>query len=293
MSKSWQTCSLCGREADCTDVMFGKLTTGGDKLIVITQMNAAMATDPVTLCACDNCARDRGKTPKSWIVLIVSTLAMIGGLALAIPAMSRPGRTLAAAGALGLAITCIAWLTMLISGCVLSTKAASSPAGASGRAVLQMFPVLGLLVLLPSMRRINETSRATTALKPEAERLIAANKARDEELAARMERGEIVSAEEKAEFEQRQHDQKIAQAQAEDMKATQEERARKGNVIYGVLGLIVTLIIMFRGISLYSSGTGYFQLFGSIDLSAGGFAAFIVVLLILDIGYLIRAAKNR
>ena len=77
------------------------------------------------------------------------------------------------------------------------------------------------------------------------------------------------------------------------MKAEQQERNRKGNIVYGILGLVITLMIMFRGISLYSSGTGYYRLFNSIDLSKGGFTVFIIVLLILDISYIVGAVRRK
>lgn len=292
MKKSRQICSLCGREAECTEVLFGRNAING-KLFPIMQNNA-MATQNVTrLCACDACGEARGQTPKSWVVNIIAQVAFIAGLAMFIPAAGQSGRTLASYGVLGLLLISAGWFMMLISGCILVTKGDFGTGGATGRAMAQMVPVLGLLVLLPSMRRINENARAITALRPEVDNLARASQQLDDDIAARLERGENVSAEEKAAYEKRQAEQRAAEAQAQFMKAEQEERTRKGNVIYGVLGLLVTLMIMIRGISVYSNGTGYYQLFGRIELSKGGFAVFIVVLLIMDISYIISASRKK
>lgn len=292
MNKFRQTCSLCGREAECTEVMFGRNAVNG-KPFPVMKNNALIAQNVVRLYACDDCGHTRGKTPKSWIVNIISQIAIIVGLVLAIPAMGGSGRSMNAAGALGLMLTGVAWFVMLISGCVLVTKGDFTTGGAAGRAMMQMFPIVGLLVLLPSAQRINDTARAVSALKPEVDNLTRADQERDAEIAARLERGDLVSAEEKAAYEKRQSEQKAVEAEAQYMKAEQQERNRKGNIVYGILGLVITLMIMFRGISLYSSGTGYYRLFNSIDLSKGGFTVFIIVLLILDISYIVGAVRRK
>ena len=146
MNKLRHTCSLCGREAECTEVLFGRAANG--KPFPIMKSNALVAQNVVRLYACDDCGHTRGKTPKSWIVNIISQIAMIGGMALAIPAMGQAGRTMAAPGALGLVLMCVGWFTMLISGCVLATKGDFSTGGAAVRAMMQMFPIVGLLILM-------------------------------------------------------------------------------------------------------------------------------------------------
>jgi len=66
----------------------------------------------------------------------------------------------------------------------------------------------------------------------------------------------------------------------------------KGRMGGAVLGVIVTLVIAFIGITTYSSGYGYMTFFG-IELSPGVFALLIAAFIVWDIFAIRGALKTR
>lgn len=287
-----RVCSLCGREQECTTVCFIPVA-GKDTVTLKPYTGVRDTTFPgeFYMHACADCGREKGKSPRgAWITVLAGYLLMIAGIAICAGVSPRDG-----VNGLGIFMVFAGWLAALIAGCVLVFQARfeMSP----GRMFLPIFalffPVLGLLALAAMAGKINRCARAASALKPEAEAGRREEREQDEALAKRVESGEPLSEEEQKAVDERKRKKEVAERQAEYAQAEQAEKARKGNLTWAIISIIFTVLIGFYGASVYSSGRGYMTLFRTIELSPGGFAAAIGVLLIWDVAALVSALKNR
>ena len=112
-------------------------------------------------------------------------------------------------------------------------------------------------------------------------------------MAQRMESGTQLTEEERRQIEERRQEKEAAERQAEYAQAEQAEKANKSTMTRAIISIIITVLLGFYGASVYSSGRGYMTLFRSIELSPGGFAAVIAVLIIWDVEVMVSALKNR
>ncbi len=285
-------CSICGREKECTTVWFIP-QAGKDTVTVKPYTGVRDVTYPGEFClhACEDCSREKGTSPKgNWIAVLIGYLLMIGGIAIC--AGVHPSSTL---NGLGIFVVFTGWLISLIAGCVLVFKARFelSP----GRMFLPIFalffPFLGLLALAVMAKKINRCARSASVLKAEAETGRRAEREKDEALAKRIESGMPLTEEEQKAMAARKQEKEAAEQQAAYAREEQAERVSKGNMTHAVISIIFTVIIGLYGASVYSSGRGYMTLFRTIELSPGGFAAVIAVLIVWDVAALVSAFKNR
>lgn len=287
-----RVCSICGIEKECTTVWFIP-QAGKDTVTIKPYTGVRDVTYPGEFClhACEDCSREKGASPKgTWIAVLVGYLLMFAGVA--ISASVHPSSSL---NMLGVLAVFTGWVISLSAGCVLVFKARFelSP----GRMFLPIFalffPFFGLLALAVMAKKINRCARAASVLKTEAETGRRAEREKDEALAKRMESGVPLTEEEEKAVEERKREKEAAERQAEYAREEQAERVNKGNMTRAVISIIFTIFIGLYGASVYSSGRGYMTLFRTIELSPGGFAAVIAVLIIWDIAVLVSALKNR
>ena len=110
----------------------------------------------------------------------------------------------------------------------------------------------------------------------------------------RMAANEAALTEEQKKQVEEYRKEKERQEQAEEAtRQAAQEKINRGNYRGAILGVVFTIILAFIGLSQYSSGRGYMTLFRTIELSPGGFAAVIAVLIIWDVAVLVSALKNR
>ena len=287
-----RVCSLCGRERECTTVCFIP-AAGKDTVTLKPYTGVRDTTFPgeFYMHACEDCARERGSSPKkAWITVLAGYLLMFAGIAVC--ASVAPSSDV---NGLGIFLALAGWIVSLCAGCVLVFKARFEIG--PGRMFLLIFmlffPFLGLLALAVTAKKINRCARAASALKTEAEAGRKAEREKDEALAQRMESGVPLTEDEQKAVEERRKEREAAERQAEYAQAEQAEKANKGTMTRAIISIIFTVFIGIYGASVYSSGRGYMTLFHSIELSPGGFAAVIGLLIIWDVAVLVSALKNR
>ena len=287
-----RVCSLCGREKECTTVCFIPVS-GKDTVTVKPYTGVRDTTFPgeFYMHACEECGMEKGKSAKRvWITVLVGYLMMIAGIALCASVPASSG-----VNGFGIFIVLAGWIVSLCAGCALVFKARfEMSAGSMFLPIFALFfPFLGLLALAVMAKKINRCARAASALKTEAEAGRRAQRETDEALAKRMESGVPLTEEEQKKAEERKQEKEAAEQQAAYAQAEQAENARKSTLTHAVIGIIFTVAIGLYGASVYSSGRGYMTLFHSIELSPGGFAAVIAVLIVFDVVALVSALKNR
>ena len=241
--------------------------------------------------ACADCGMEKGKSAKgAWLTVLVGYLLMFAGIALCASVAPSSG-----VNGLGIFLVMVGWIVSLCAGCALVFKARFelSPGAMFLPIFALFFPFLGLLALAVMAKKINRCARAASALKAEAETTRKAEREKDEALAKRMESGALLTEEEQKAVEERKQEKEAAERQAEYARAEQAEKANKSTMTHAVLSILFTIFIGIYGASVYSSGRGYMKLFRTIELSPGGFAAVIVVLIIWDVTVLASALKNR
>lgn len=288
-----RVCSICGKEKECTTVCFIPAAGGGDTVTVKPYTGIRDTTFPgeIYLHACDECGREKGKSPKgTWFTVLAGYVLMIAGIALC--ASIAPNSS---ANALGIFVVMVGWIVSLCAGCVLVFKARyeMSPGRMFLPIFLLFFPFLGLLALAVMARKINRCAYAVSALKTVAEAERKAEREKDEALTKRMESGVPLTEAEQKEAEERRKEKEAAEQRAETARAEQAEKANKGTMTRAIISIIFTAIIGFYGASVYSSGRGYMTLFRTIELSPAAFGIIIAALIIWDVAVLVTALKNR
>ena len=149
------------------------------------------------------------------------------------------------------------------------------------------------VLLLKNRKRINRCARATTALKPVADRYQQMEKQKDEEISRLVESGKELTEEEQQRVEERAREKEAAEQQAEYAREAQQEQVKKNNLRGAIFGIIFTILIAIWGATVYGSGRGVMTLFHSIELSPTAFAIIIAVLIVWDIISLVKAVKER
>ncbi len=293
VSRLIRTCSICGRESECTPAEFIPVGEDSAKLKPYTGTANIPIANAFTLYACDDCGVERGKTPvKTWIFAILGHLLMILGIVVPIiQSGSRGSGGEMAMAVLGFGST--GWLMALIAGSLLFNKTRFElPRGLAGLVLSQMVPVLGLILLLANRERINRCARAMTALPAAADTHVREARAEDEAMSRMAASGEPMTPEEKQRVETWKTEKAREEERNESIRREAQEKVNKSNMTGAIIGIIFTVIIGLIGLNAYSSGRGYMTFFG-IDLSAGGFAALIGAFIVYDVISLVSALKKR
>lgn len=286
------TCSICGKEKPCTPVTFLPVN-GQDTVRVKPYTGVRSITYPgeFCLCTCEKCGKKNGQKPRGLLLtLLIGYIVMIAGIALS--AVMKTGSSINGGG---MFLIMAGWFASMIAMCILIFKARfeMSGGGLFFGLFFSFFPFTNLLVLLFAGKKIVRGARAMTALKLEAEKQRREEREKSEALAQRLQSDEPLTEEEQQALEEQKRKQEAAEQQAEYAKAEQAENVRKSNLSGAVIGIVITIVLGIYGASVYSSGRGYMTLFGSIELSPGGFAAVIGAFLIWDIASIVSATKKK
>ena len=289
-----KTCDLCGERKECVTVAFipGK---GPDDVKVKPYMgiNEVMMDGETSLCACEECGLEHGSAPrKTWTWAIIGHACMILGIVGT--AAASASKSTAGIGACS-ALIGVGWLISLIAGIavVFKSRQGSGQAGMFFGMFAAFFPGLSLLSLLIRAKRLNRIQRAVTALTPLASRRRRESRERDEAVERLRSSGAPLTEEEQREIEAHEAEKARTEQNMQYSREAQAERVRKGNLMYAILGIVVTIIIGLQGLNAYGSGRGYMQLFHSIDLSPGAFGGIIAALLVYDVAALVSALKKK
>lgn len=281
-----RSCTICSTEKPCTIVPF--IPKGDYQAAPAPYAGAAgiPAPNQFFLNCCEDCGLDKGTIPKkAWIVTLIGYAMIIGGIA-----VMAGGSSAAAAGAL---LMGVGWIMSLISSIVLIVKLRyeCSNGVISALVIAQVFPVIGMIALLPNAKKINRCARAVSALKEEAAAYLQREKDKDEEMDRLAAKGDALTEEQKKMVEEHRKEKETQEKIAEEAREEQVAQANRANYRGAIFGIIFTIILAIIGISTYSSGHGYMTFFG-IKLSSGGFAALIGAFLVYDI-YAIVSAKKK
>ena len=287
-------CDLCGEQKECVTVTFipGK-EPGAYKQKPYMGVNEVYMDGEMDLSCCEECGLEHGTVPrKTWIWAIIGHALMIAGIA-GIAAASA-SKSSGAIGGMSVLIS-IGWIISLIAGMsvVFKSRLGSGKAGMFFGMFAAFFPGWSLLSLLIRAKKMNRIQRAVTALTPIAAQRAREAKEKDEAIQRRMESGAPLTEEEQREIEEHEKEKERLERTAQASREAQAERARKGNLTYAIIGIAVTVLIGLQGLSAYSSGRGYMQLFHSIDLTAGQFGILIAVLLVYDVAAIVSALKKK
>ena len=289
-----RTCDICGQRKECVTVPFipGK-GEDGVKQKPYMGINDVMMEGEMSLSCCEECGLEHGSVPrKTWTWAIIGHgLMIVGFVCTALASASK------STGAIGLASALIAvgWIISLIVGIsvVFKSRIGSGKAGMFFGMFAAFFPGWSLLSLLIRAKKMNRIQRAVTALTPVAEQKRREARETDAAIEQRIASGAPLTEEEQREIEAHQKEKERREREMQYSREAQQERARKGNLTYAILGIIVTIIIGLQGLSAYSSGRGYMQLFHSIDLTSGQFGALIAGLLVVDVLAIVSALKKK
>ena len=287
-------CDLCGEQKECVTVTFipGK-EPGTYRQKPYMGVNEVYMDGEVSLSACEECGLEHGSPPrKTWIWAIIGHALMIAGIA-GVAAASASKST--AAIGLSAALISVGWIISLIAGIsvVFKSRIGSGQAGMFFGMFAAFFPGWSLLSLLVRAKKLNRCQRAVTALAPLAAERAREAKEKDEAIARRVESGAPLTEEEQREIEEHEREKERQERTAQASREAQAERARKGNLTYAIIGVVVTVIIGLQGLQAYGSGRGYMQLFHSIDLTAGQFGILIAALLVYDVAAIVSALKKK
>ena len=288
-----RNCSICNQEKECSAAVF--VPAGENKAKIKSYTGAVDTTfaNEFTLYACDDCGEEKGQIPtKTWFFALLGNLMLILGIVLPIVLGSQTKGD--SPIFIGLILGMAGWIIAMIAGCILMAKTRfNSHNNAYGSIVAQMVPYLGLILLLKNRKRINRCARATTALKPVADRYQQMEKQKDEEISRLVESGKELTEEEQQRVEERAREKEAAEQQAEYAREAQQEQVKKNNLRGAIFGIIFTILIAIWGATVYGSGRGVMTLFHSIELSPTAFAIIIAVLIVWDIISLVKAVKER
>ena len=288
--KKRAACAFCGREENLLAVPF--YPNASREKVTTMPITPADAANVFYLHACEDCGRERGRTPgKAWLWWLIGCAMLVFGIVMA---SDMHAFGLENSSPVPFLLLGPGFLIVMIAGMVLVNKARFMLSnGMLGlHMCLQVFPGIGLLSLLFLYRKINRCSRALTALKPRAEEQLKVEKNREEEIMRLASSGQDLSEEDRKRVEQFRKETEEKEQVAEYERQVQEEKTNRSNFRSAVIGIIFTVIIGLIGLSTYDSGRGYMTFFG-IKLSAGGFAALIAAFLIGDVISLVSAIRKK
>lgn len=285
-----RVCAACGREENLTDVTF---YPDADRQKVRTHMvNRDEIRDSFSLSVCDDCAREKGKTPLAlWIWTLAGNLLLGFGIFMTTD-MHRFG--LENSSGLPIIPMFLGYLIAVIAGIALACKTqVTLKKGMQGLVnALQLLPGAGLLILLLISGKINRGERVTTALVPYAEEMLRKEKDAGEELARRAESGAELSAEDRKRLEEYQKESREREERKEYQRKAAEEQADRSRFRGAIIGICITVVIGLIGLSTYDSGKGYMTFFGH-ELSSTQFFILIGLFLVWDIVSIIIAVKKK
>lgn len=288
------TCDICRQEKECTSVSF--LPVKGEDSVKPKPYVGIVGTvfpGEFSMRCCEDCGRERGSVPKkAWRVAVLGHILMIAGIFLSM--LLKGGRTGVYDPLMQLPIFA-GWCMAMIAGCglVMRNYHESGVGGLFLSIFAQFFPVFGLIVLAAKAKKLNRCARAVSALKPVAEEKRRSVREMDEALARRVESGAALTEAEQAQLEERKREKEKEAQREQYAREEQEQKTNTINMRHAVLSILFTIVIGLSGASVYSSGRGHMQLFRTIDLSPGGFAAVICVLIVWDVIALVSAMKKR
>ena len=287
-------CDICGEQKECVTITFipGK---GPDDVKQKPYMgvNDVMMEGETYLSCCDECGQEHGTVPrKLWVWAIIGHVLLIAAfVGMVVGSVNKTTSMIGYSSAL----IGIGWIITLIAGMIIVFKSriGSGKAGMFFGMFAAFFPGWSLLSLLIRAKKLNRCQRALTALTPVASQRRREAREKDETIAQRMESGAPLTEEEQREIEAHEQEKARTEQAMKASREAQQERARKGNLTYAIIGVVVTVIIGLQGLTAYSSGRGYMQLFHSIDLTAGQFGILIVALLVMDVLAIASALKKK
>ena len=280
-------CDICEQDKPCSTVAFHPV---GDGSQAAPSPYTGTAGPPVLnefyLNCCEDCGRERGTVSKTpWILIIIGYVLLFGSIVLISKASGSDIWPIVP--------MMIGWMLTIFApmALVFKLRNESSNGAMMGLIFLQFIPVIGLIVLLCNLNRINRCCRAVSALKPVASERMQQSKAKDEEMTRLAESGAVLTEEQAKQLEEHRKEKENREKANEYAREEQQQRVNRSNYRSAIVGIVITVIIALVGLSTYSSGRGYMTFLG-MKLSPGGFAALIGAFVVWDIISIINAKKK-